>query len=149
MRAGLTAAGRALLGWDRRRLAALARFAAVGLLSSGLYAGVMLLAIRFGGVAPGVASALGYAAALPVNFGLHRSFTFASRGRIRREALRFLLLHGINMALSMAIVHLMVTVAGLPAAAGALAVVLAIPLLQFIALESWVYGRPPHSREPP
>jgi putative flippase GtrA len=127
--------------WTVGRLWKFIKFAAVGLLSSGIYAVVVVLSIQYGSIDPRVASIIGYLTALPINFYLQREITFSSDGAIGRQALRFFALHAINMMVATGIMYLSATIMDLPPLVGVATVIMILPLLQFILLDNWVYRK--------
>lgn len=120
-------------------MAKLARFALVGISSSAVYAAVVLLSTRYLSFDARIASAIGYLIALPFNFVLNREYTFLSTGRISNEAVRFAILHATNMFISVGLMHVTTVIAGWSVFVGIIVVVLAIPLIQFLLLERWVF----------
>jgi putative flippase GtrA len=129
----------AALGWPRDRLEKLVRFAVSGCLSSGFFAVVVLVLSRYTHYDSRAISVVGYLAALPLNFILHREYTFLSEGRIAYQVVRFAMLHASNILVTVAIMHILVVAAGLPVLVGILGVVAVIPLIQFFIMEQWIF----------
>lgn len=121
-------------------LAKAIRFGLVGCLSSlfyGLCTWFMAGTLRLPAVP---ASAMGYLLAIPMNFYLQKHFSFRAKGHTRTQAPRFLFVHGLNLLVSIAVMHVSVSILGLDYRAGALATMVLIPLLSFIAMNAWVFA---------
>ena len=129
------------VGWTRDRIAKLARFALVGISTSGIYAAVVLVSVEYLSLEPRLSSAIAYLIALPFNFILHREYTFLATGRLFSEGLRFVTLHMTNMVISVGLIHVTMRVAGWSVLVGIAVVVVALPLVQFLLLEGWVFSQ--------
>ncbi|RRH97193.1 GtrA family protein [Mesorhizobium tamadayense] len=120
----------------------LARFASVGLVATILYA--VLTAVFAGsdwlGLAPVEASLAAYAAAALFSYLAHRSFTFMSAGSHRSQGPRFLLLTIAGLAVAYAAPSLLTVTLGLPLAVPILVTSLAIPALNLLMLDRWVFA---------
>ncbi|AZO08676.1 MULTISPECIES: GtrA family protein [unclassified Mesorhizobium] len=120
----------------------LARFASVGLVATILYA--VLTAVFAGsewlGLAPVEASLWAYAAAALFSYLAHRSFTFMSAGPHRSQVPRFVLLTLAGLALAYAAPWLLTVTLGLPLAVPVLLTCLAIPALNLLVLDRWVFA---------
>ena len=117
------------------------RFALVGLLSALVYAAVAACAAYLDFAGPMAANVIGYAAAIPINFALHRGFTFRSQGRVNRELRRYLVAHLTNVGVSTLTVYLFTEVAGWPRLASIPVVVVMIPVIQFFVLDRFVFRK--------
>tara|TARA_R100000365_G_C2741042_1_gene69746 strand:- start:763 stop:1185 length:423 start_codon:yes stop_codon:yes gene_type:complete len=137
-----------LLISSRKRFLTLGRFAIVGLFSAALYAVLMLSATAGLGLRPWVSSAAAYTICIPTNYLLQRYFTFVSKGSISKEIPRYISTHLVNLLLSTIIVYVIVDVMDFPVLIAASLVVIAIPLLQFLVLESWVFRHSKDSHGP-
>ncbi|WP_162314773.1 GtrA family protein [Pseudoxanthomonas yeongjuensis] len=119
--------------------AKLVRFGIAGLISSlsyALFTWTLVYAFR---MSPVVSSAIGYALAIPLSFLLQRSFSFRSEGSKRRQAPRFMLVHGFNILVSIAVMDLLVSALGMDYRIGIAITMLLIPLLSFLAMNLWVF----------
>ncbi len=128
-----------LWNWPLARVMKVLRFALVGAASSGAYAVIMLVATSAVGLAPWISSVVAYVSAMIINFPLQRNFTFMSTGDVRREGLKYLGVHLVNLLVSVAVVHLITEVLQWPVFVSVAAVVVIIPLIQFLVLEIWVF----------
>ncbi|MGO4389123.1 GtrA family protein [Microvirga sp. 2YAF29] len=128
-----------LWDWPLSRVMRVVRFALVGAASSGAYAVIMMVATSVFGLAPWVSSAVAYVLAMIINFPLQRSFTFMSKGDVRREGLKYLSVHLLNLLVSVAVVHLITQILQWPVFVSVAAVIIIIPLIQFLVLEIWVF----------
>lgn len=128
-----------LRNWPLARIMTVVRFALVGAASSVAYAVIMMVSASYFGLAPWVSSVVAYLSAMIINFPLQRNFTFISTGDVRREGLKYLGVHLANLLVSVAIVHLIVDVLQWPVLVSVIAVVVVVPLIQFLILETWVF----------
>lgn len=116
------------------------RFALVGGLSTLAYGLFAWMAVEHLRLPPLIATIAAYGLVIPLNFLLQRSFAFGSEGAISREVPRFLLVHGFNMAASLATMWVVVDRCGLDYRWGIAATMAIVPGLVFIALNGWVFG---------
>ena len=114
------------------------KFGAVGALSSSTFAVITTIIVISGWAEPRLASALGYISSIPLNFVLNRNFSFRSKAPVLRDTVRYALLHigntlltilGMSMALSFQL-HYMT---------GIVLAVVAVPVLNFLAMNYWVF----------
>ena len=119
------------------------RFAIVGALSSGIYAIVVILLVHSGFTGSAVASALGYAAAIPLNYVGQRIYTFRSEGRVGGEFARFLAIQLMNIAISVVTMLLTTQVLGLSYLIGIAFVITVIPIASYTALALLVFFQSP------
>ncbi|HBP01850.1 MULTISPECIES: GtrA family protein [Stenotrophomonas] len=120
----------------------LVRFGAVGGTSTLLFSALTWLLVSKGGMHPVLATVVAYLLLLPPNFIAHKYFTFASKGQVSTESTRFLLVHGLNIALSaggMAII----SQASLDYRWGILFSAIAVPIIVFVVMNAWVFRAAP------
>ncbi|MDX8500829.1 GtrA family protein [Mesorhizobium sp. VK4C] len=130
----------------------LARFASVGLVATILYAVLTAVFARSDwlALAPVEASLAAYAAASLFSYLAHRSFTFMSAGSHRWQAPRFALLTLAGLAVAYAAPSLLTVTFGLPLVVPVLLTCLAIPALNLLMLDRWVFaGRRGQDDGPP
>jgi putative flippase GtrA len=121
--------------------AKLIRFGIVGL-GSGLVYGLVMVALVSGlGVAPVPASIAGYCASVPANFVGHRRFSFRSNGHWTGEAVRFLAAQACNIAVTAGATHLLVNLWRLPYGWAMAAVVVLVPIANFLFMNLWVFAQ--------
>ncbi len=126
-------------------LAKAIRFGAIGVLSGLVYA-LVTAALVSGWQAPPIpASIAGYFAAIPVNFLGHRQFSFRSRGRWSSDALRFVLAHGLNIAVTAACMYGATAWLGQAYYWGMVGAVILVPVANFAFMNLWVF-RHQHGR---
>jgi putative flippase GtrA len=127
--------------WARHRIlvAKAMRFGLVALVSGGIFVAVTALCVSGLGLDPKIGSTIGYLASLPVNFVAHRQYTFVARGVIWREALRFIVVHAANIAVSISAAAITVDGFGLHYGFGMLAVLMLVPLVTFALMNLWVF----------
>ena len=126
-------------------------FLVVGGASAATDAGGFLVLTR-AGTAPWLASAISFCAAFGVNYAGNRDLAF--RGRSTDGALRrYVILVGINLVVSTAIVAGLVAAGAAPMVAKVVSMVV-IAAANFVALRLWVFPAPPpatpapHERHP-
>lgn len=125
------------LSFDRTRLLKLMRFGAVGLSSSLLY-GLIASALIHAHVGLVVAHCIAYALAIPFSYFAQRGFTFHSSRPHVTSFPRFLLTNAVSFLLSTGIVA-MSTALQIPAAAAIAAVIVFVPLINYLFLNAWVF----------
>ena len=123
----------------RSESARILRFAAIGGLSTLIYA-VLTLALSAGhGLGMPVASMAGYGAGAVFSYCGHRFVTFMSDGAVGFEVPRFAMATAIGFLLSLALAAVLTDIAGLsPSVPVALSCVL-VPALNFVLLRNFVF----------
>lgn len=119
--------------------AKLLRFGLVGGASTFLYGLFTWLLAAVAAVPPLTATTLGYLLVIPANFVLQRFFTFRSTGKPKREAPRFVLVHAVNLAASIAGMHVVTNVLDADYRLGILLTMAMVPAATFIAMHLWVF----------
>jgi putative flippase GtrA len=125
--------------------AKLIRFGLVALLSATVYSVAVAALVSLLNFDGKLANVIGYVVAVPLNFIGHRRFTFLSKGLLSKEAIRFSLLHAVNIGVSTAGFGLLVDSMKLPFWFGILGVLVLVPISTFIIMDVWVFaeqGRP-------
>jgi putative flippase GtrA len=117
------------------------RFVLVGGSSTLAYGALAVAAVDWLGIDPVPATVLAYVAVMPLNFLLQRSFTFRSTQEMRSELPRFLLVHGLNIAGSFALMLLVVEVLHVDYRWAVAGTMTFVPVLVFLAMDSWVFRR--------
>jgi putative flippase GtrA len=130
--------------WRRLRsspalAAKIIRFAMIGVLSGGAFALTTTLLVSGLGADPIGASFVGYCVSVPANFVGHRQFSFRSHGRWSAEAMRFLILQLVNIALTMGTMRIVLADFHASYLWGMLATVIVIPIANFIFTNLWVF----------
>ena len=95
----------------------------------------------FLGLEPKMASAAAYIVSMLPNFLGNRQFSFKSRGRLLDELLRYLLLHGFNFLFTIGLMGAAVDILRLHFGFGAVAAIILVPLVNFAAMNLWVFRR--------
>lgn len=115
------------------------RFAFTGLLCTLLYG--VLTAWLAGSIhlSPVWATVLGYAAVVPLNFVIQRSFSFRSENGARGDLARFACVHGGNILGSAAIMQALV-ILHLDYRIGILLTMTLVPVAIFFLLDRWVFA---------
>lgn len=116
------------------------RFAISGTLAAAIYYVLTWFAVRQFGWRLQIAAFTGYLFAVPVAYGLHRIFTYRSRGRLVPESRRFFASAVMGLALSSLLPTVMIRVGLSLAAALALTCVL-VPVANYLLLSCWVFSR--------
>lgn len=121
----------------RAQLLRLVRFAAVGLSSSLLYGLLASLLLHFhAGLL--LAHCTAYALAIPYSYFAQRGFTFRSSHAHMVSFPRFLLTNAVSFLLSTGIVAA-ATALQLRAAVAIAAVIIIVPLLNYLCMSAWVF----------
>lgn len=115
------------------------RFVFVGLSCTLLTAGGLYMLSVVGRMDPRMGGAISYLAVVPFNYVLHRYFTFSHIAETRRSVPKYLLTHFVNLTVTVATVDLTTRIMGLPTVVAIAALVLVIPILQFLLLEGFVF----------
>ncbi len=120
------------------------RFVGVGALSSLVYVLSVMLYVDFLSIGAVWSSALAYATATPLSFVGHRRVTFRSKGNLKIELGRFIVLHVTNIIISVGGMVWAVSWAGYSYWLGSFLAVILVPLSTFVIMKSWVFsGRNP------
>ena len=129
-----------LLWGHRTRLL---RFAVLGGASTALYIGLVFFGTSVLHIPPLLMNVIGYLAVLPINFVLHRNFTFIARSPVGGQVQRFLIVHSFNIMTS-SLVYVVVDLFNAPTLVAIIGVCIVVPACQFLALDLWVFGRKKH-----
>ena len=116
----------------------LSRFAAIGILSTVLYAALALTFNRLGIQATG-ASVLAFGIAAIFSYAGHKYVTYVSGGRHAFELPRFLALSAAGLAVVSMLPALLSGVLGLPAAVPVLLACIVVPAVNYVVLGRWVF----------
>lgn len=130
-----------MIGWlleSGHLLAKAARFGSVGVLSGAIYASVTA-ALVHAGAEPVIASVAGYCASVPASFLGHRRFSFRSDGHWTAEALRFVFVQAVNIAVTAGSMQAATAWFGAPYWWGMVAAVILVPVANFAAMNLWVF----------
>jgi len=88
---------------------------------------------------PKWSSVFGYITVLPVNFIGHRKLTFHSVNNTLPEVFRFLGVHTVNAAISVAGMYAVVDWLGYSYWFGSLTAVVLVPISTFLMMDRWVF----------
>jgi putative flippase GtrA len=121
-----------------------ARFVVVGCLNFVVSFAAFYLAYRY--LPPGasagrgaISNVLAYCAGLANSFVLNRLWTFRAEGHVGAHAVKFVLLNAATLAVSTAVVLLLVDRAHLPALAVWLPLTLAILAAHYLGMKHWAF----------
>ena len=128
---------RSLLRGHRTRVL---RFAVLGGASTALYIGIVVLGTSVLHIPPLLMNVIGYLAVLPINFVLHRNFTFIARSAVTAQVQRFLIVHSFNIMTS-SLVYVVADLFNAPTLVAIIGVCIVVPACQFLALDLWVFRR--------
>ncbi len=123
-----------------------ARFVLVGLAATGIYLAAALALGLVPGIAPVAASVGAYAIAAVFSYWGHKRLTFRSSGSHAHEAPRFLLTTALGLGTSVIMPLLLTERLGLPSPVAVLVVCMAIPVLNYLILNAWVFRQLEHGR---
>lgn len=118
----------------------LARFGAVGLSATALYAVLAFILGQGAHFAPVRASLTAYAAAAAYSYVAHKIVTFMSPGQHRSEAPRFLVATAAGFAVAYLAPAVLVGWLGLPPALPIVVTSLLVPVVNFVLLSRWVFA---------
>jgi putative flippase GtrA len=116
----------------------IARFGLIGVLSSLIYAAIVIIAVKGFGIEEVIASVIGYGMAIPVNFIGQKYYTFRSDRPARQELLQYVLVQAFNLAMAAAVTYA-VDRAGMNVYLGIVAVVVVIPVMTYLLLKLAVF----------
>ena len=116
----------------------IARFSIVGLLTAGIYVVTFHILVGSGAVAP-FAAAAAYSCAILFQYFGHALFTFRAPWRGRAQVVRFIALNVTGFCLAILITILTVGVLGLPSFISSAAVVMILPVVNFVMMRLWVF----------
>lgn len=120
----------------------LSRFATVGVANTLVYVLATHLYADVFAVSAAVASALGYATAVPMAFFGHRHLTFKAKGALSQQFVRFLGNQLFGFVLAVVIPWLMTDLLAWPISLGMGATILAVPVVSYLVMDKWVFTRP-------
>ena len=121
--------------------AKLARFGVVGVMSGLVFLVCTALLAGFLSLEPKIASGLGYIISMLPNFLGNRQFSFKSKGKLLDELPRYLVLHGCNFLFTIGLMGSSVNILHLHFEFGAIAATILVPLVNFAAMNQWVFRR--------
>ena len=79
---------------------------------------------------------------MPINFFGNRIFSFQFRGRVGPNAIRFIALHAVGMAVTALAMQASTHVFDLHYAFGIVGAVVCVPLVNFVLMNIWVSRQP-------
>ena len=116
------------------------RFVVLGGASTALYIALVWLGTSVLHVPPLLMNVIGYLAVLPINFILHRNFTFIAHSAVAGQVRRFLIVHSFNLMTS-SLVYVVADLFNAPTLVAIIGVCIVVPACQFLALDLWVFRR--------
>ena len=116
------------------------RFAVLGGTSTALYVGIVWLGTAVLHIPPLLMNVIGYVSVLPINFVLHRNFTFVVQSAAAGQVQRFLIVHSFNIMTS-SLVYVVADLFSAPTLVAIIGVCIVVPACQFLALDLWVFRR--------
>ena len=126
----------------------LLKFACVGVINSVIYGISTALYVSQLGIDGKIASILGYCTALPFAFFAHRAYTFESTGEVRIEVRRFVITQVTSLLVAVFAMAAAIDYFGLHYAVGIVGAVVLVPLVNFFALDLWVFRHRTRSSAP-
>lgn len=134
----------ALLKKNRKLLG----FVTFGGLAGLTYAVILVISVDILRIPTFISSMIAFALAIPVSYFGNRWVTYRSKNVLASEAIRFIIVQGINLVLTSGIVHFMVKWFALPTYIGVIVAFVAAPAISFILFELWVYRQHQGARLP-
>lgn len=116
------------------------RFGLTGAVCSLLYAVLAHSFIKIGGLDPVFSSTAAYGLTIPVSFIGQKYFTFRARGKLGSELQGFILLHAAGLMVATALMATVESTSYDPLF-GILAVMIAVPLLSFLLMNTYVFKK--------
>lgn len=116
------------------------RFGGVGILATLVHVLVALCAERLTGLSHQQANLAGFLAAVSVSYFGHLRYTFRQNSHSARHMLRFLVVSGVALATSSAIVQLVTAVGGYGFLTAMILVALVVPPVSFVVMRIWVFN---------
>jgi putative flippase GtrA len=121
-------------------LAKAIRWAFVGVFSGAIYALVTAGLVSGLGAAPVPASIVGYCVSVPASFVGHRRFSFRSNGRWTTEAIHFVLVQAVNIAVTAGSMYAALHYFGSQYGWGMIAAVIFVPIANFLFMNLWIFA---------
>lgn len=119
----------------------LIRFGVVGLGSGCVFFAFTHYFVSYLSIDPKAAAIFGYCAAIPFNFFANRLFSFRSSGDVLSEIVRFLIMHGIGVAVTYGIMVIFVDMLSWSHLLPAVFAVFFVSVINFFILNSWVFTK--------
>ncbi len=117
------------------------RFAAVGLLATGIHVGAVYFLVETGGVDPALASLPAFVSALAVSYLLNRRWTFQAAGTGFGPFHKYLLVALGGMLLNAVIMFVAVHIAKASYWLGLAIVVAVVPAVSYLLQRDWTFRR--------
>jgi putative flippase GtrA len=103
-----------------------------------MYAIIVWAGVSKIGAMPIVMNVFAYLSVLPLNFFFHRTYTFRKMEQNRRQWGRFLVVHALYLSATSG-VYVIAGMFHAPLTVGIVGALVMVPLIQFIALDRWVF----------
>jgi putative flippase GtrA len=114
------------------------RFLVVGVLSLATDAGSLFLLHGVLGIWLPLATALAYAVAFMVNFGLNRAWAFAASGGMGRQLWRYLALVAVNLFFTVLLVQSLVWL-GVEYLVAKMMIAIGLAVINYIVSKKWIF----------
>lgn len=124
---------------QKAKIGKLARFGIVGVLSTLAYMAITNALVASGTAGPALAAGVGYLVVVPINYLMHRSFSFRSSRSHRSAGHRYLLVHMCNIAGTMGVMHVVTSMLHLDYRIGIVLTAVLVPVAVFVLLDRWVF----------
>jgi len=120
----------------------LARFSAVGAITTVVHIGVAMTVVAAAGANPSVGAMIGFVAAFMVSYFGHFRFTFAASGRYRDYLPRFAVSSLASFLLSTAAVWVATAILGIGYKSALIALAIVVPVCNYLVNRFWVFLPP-------
>ncbi len=120
----------------------LARFSAVGAITTVVHIGVAMTVVAAAGANPSVGAMIGFVAAFMVSYFGHFRFTFAASGRYRDYLPRFAVSSLASFLLSTAAVWVATAILGIDYKPAMFALAIIVPVCNYLVNRFWVFLQP-------
>ncbi len=118
----------------------LLKYVVIGAAITLAYFALTNAAVSFGGIGAKTASVGVYLVMLPIAFVAHRRITFASRGQMLFEWVRFCSVNAANLLIVFEVSAIAVDRYALPPWIAFLIISVFIPIVNFVAFQMWVFA---------
>ena len=120
----------------------LARFSAVGAITTVVHIGVAMTVVAAAGANPSVGAMIGFIAAFMVSYFGHFRFTFAASGRYHDYLPRFAVSSLASFLLSTAAVWVATAILGIGYKSALIALAIVVPVCNYLVNRFWVFLQP-------
>lgn len=119
------------------------RFVATGLMTAGLYFGLLVALVEFAQAGPGTAATIAYIIAILFNYFTQNIWTFSNEATVRRSGYRYVAVALALMIFNSAMMNGLAVRLGVNYLLSQVITAGFMVLISFVAQKTWVFSRPP------